>query len=411
MTTLRQILGNVTLAFALLLIAGAALPAEAQLTDVRWQPWLGCWEAIGEPDDAPVVCLAPRSGESGIDMITLIDERVVSRETIVADGQGRRVTREGCEGLERTEFSNDSRRIFFNSELICEGGVTRKSSGVMSMATPYEWLDVRAVEVEGQSVPWVLRYRLASRADFEAAGLGDLPEGGTVVMAARLAASSALTPDQVIEASSKMDGKAVEAWIAESGEPFALDASRLIRMADAGVPDGVIDVMVALSYPDEFVVNTGAGGEEPVRAEQGPRDATRRSYGSGFYDPFYDPYLRYGYYPGFGYGGYGGYGGIGRYGYGMSYRGYGGYGGYGMGYGGYSVYRPGVVVVDRQSAGGRAVAGRGYTRSGRGSTGGVIPRGSSVRSSGGAAARSAPRAGASSSGGGRKAKRRGGSPG
>jgi hypothetical protein len=229
-------------------------------------------------------------------------------------------------------------------------------------------------------------------------------------MASRIAASSALTLDQVIEASSKMDGKAVEAWIAESGAPFALDASRLIRMADAGVPDGVIDVMVALSYPDEFVVNTGAGGEEPVWAEQGPRDASRGSYGGGFYDPFYDPYLRYGYYPGFGY--RSAYVGIGRYGgYGMSYGGYGGYGGYGMGYGGYSVYRPGVVVVERQSAGGRAVAGRGYTRSGRGSTGGVIPRGSSVRSSGGAAARSAPRAGASSSGGGRKAKRRGGSPG
>ena len=417
MTTPRQLLGNVTFAFALLLIAGAASPAEAQLTDVRWQPWLGCWEAIGEPDDAPVLCLAPRSGESGIDMITLIDERVVSRETILADGQGRRVTREGCEGLERTEFSNDSRRIFFNSELMCEGDVTLKSSGVMSMATPYEWLDVRAVEVEGQSVPWALRYRLASRADFEAAGLGDLPEGGAAVMASRIAASSALTLDQVIEASSKMDGKAVEAWIAESGAPFALDASRLIRMADAGVSDGVIDVMVALSYPDEFVVNTGAGGEEPVWAEQGPRDASRGSYGGGFYDPFYDPYLRYGYYPGFGY--RSAYVGIGRYGgYGMSYGGYGGYGGYGMGYGGYgmgyggySVYRPGVVVVERQSAGGRAVAGRGYTRSGRGSTGGVIPRGSSVRSSGGAAARSAPRAGASSSGGGRKAKRRGGSPG
>lgn len=405
MTTPRQLLGNVTLAFALLLIAGAALPAEAQLTDVRWQPWLGCWEAIGEPDDAPVLCLAPRSGESGIDMITLIDERVVSRETILADGQGRGVTREGCEGLERTEFSNDSHRIFFNSELICQGDVTRKSSGVMSMTTPYEWLDVRAVEVEGQSVPWVLRYRLASRADFEAAGLGDLPEGGAVVMAARIAASSALTLDQVIEASSKMDSKAVEAWIAESGAPFALDASWLIRMADAGVADGVIDVMVALSYPDEFVVNTGAAGGERVRAEQGSREARRGSYGSGFYDPFYDPYLRYGYYPGFGYGGYGGYVGIGRYGYGMTYGGYGGYG-MGYGYGGYSVYRPGVVVVGRQSAGGRAVAGRGYTRSGRGSAGGVIPRGSSVRSSGGAAARSAPQAGASSSGGGRKAKRR-----
>ena len=399
MTTPRQVLGNgMLLTCALLLIAGSALPAGAQVADARWQPWLGCWEAVGEPDGAPVLCLAPRSGESAIDMITLIDEQVVSRETIIADGQDRRVTREGCDGLERTEFSDDSHRLFFNSELVCEGDVGRKSSGVMSMSSfPFELLDVRAVEVDGQSAPWMLRYRIASQADFEAAGLGDYVEEGLSVGSARIAAS-ALTLDQVIEASSKVDAKAVEAWIAGRDEPFALDASRLIRMADAGVPDGVIDVMIAVSYPEEFVLQTGDGEGMPLRAAEGRQDRRRlgsRGYANSFYDPFYDPY-RYGRYSAFGYG---------RYGYG--YGGY-GYGGYGFGYGGYSVYNPGVVVVGRrapESAGGRAVIGRGYTRGSRGSTGGVIPRGSSVRSSGGGAARSAPRAG-SSSGGGRTAKPR-----
>ena len=410
MTTPRQVLGNGMLLTCALLLIASAVPAGAQLADARWQPWLGCWEAVGEADGAPVLCLAPRSGESGIDMITLIDERVVSRETIIADGQDRRVTREGCDGVERTEFSDDSRRLFFNSELVCEGDVGRKSSGVMSMSSfPLELLDVRAVEVDGQSAPWMLRYGIASRADFEAAGLGDFVEEGLSAASARIAASSALTLDQVIEASSKVDAKAVEAWIAGRGEPFALDASRLIRMADAGVPDGVIDVMIALSYPAEFVLQTGDGEGMPLRTAEGRQDRRgfgSRGYANSFYDPFYDPY-RYGRYSAFGYGRYG-YGGYGGSGFGYSGYGYGGYGGYGLGYGGYSVYNPGVVVVGRrapESAGGRAVMGRGYTRGSRGSTGGVIPRGSIRSSGGGSVARSAP-SGRASSGGGRTAKPR-----
>lgn len=421
MTKPRHVLGNgMLLSFVVLLIAGSTLPARAQLADLRWQPWLGCWEAVGESADAPVLCLAPLSEEDGIEMITLIDEQVVSREMILSDGRDHRVTQEGCDGWERAEFSDDSHRVFFNSEFVCEGDVRRKSSGVMSMLRfPMEWLDVRAVEVDGQSVPWVLRYRIASQAYFEAAGLTDMADKRLAVESARIAASSALTLDHMIEASSKVDPEVVEAWVAETGEPFALDASRLKQMADAGVPDGVIDVMIAVSYPEDFVLDTGDGADVPLRAGYETRDGIRRRSGpsryvESFYDPFYDPYVRYGRYSAFGYsryglgysryGGYGGYGlGYGRYGryggYGVSY---GGYGGYGYGSGGYSVYRPRVVFVGRrptEAAGGRAVMGRGYTRSG----GVAASRGASTRSSGGSAA-------GASSGSVRKAKPRGGRP-
>ena len=116
MTKPRHVLGDgVLLSFVVLLIAGSTLPARAQ-SDLRWQPWLGCWEAVGESVDAPVLCLAPQPEEDGIEMITLIDEQIVSREMILANGRDHRVTQEGCDGWERAEFSGDSRRVFFNSE-------------------------------------------------------------------------------------------------------------------------------------------------------------------------------------------------------------------------------------------------------------------------------------------------------
>ena len=207
---------------------------------------------------------------------------------------------------------------------------------------------------------------------------------------ARIAASSALTIEDVVNASSHMDAKAVEAWIVERGGQFALDASRLIALADAGVPESVIDIVVAVSYPKHFVVDrNGEGGADVAESEYtttgryGRAGRARFGYGR-YYDPFYyDPFLLSPFYsPYAGYGYYSPY----RYGFGYGL----GYGGFGFGYGTYGTYRPTIVVVGRrpQESGGRprAVRGRGYTRglgSGASSSGSVYARGGTA---GGAAA-------------------------
>jgi hypothetical protein len=199
----------------------------------------------------------------------------------------------------------------------------------------------------------------------------------------------------------------VEAFLAERGEEMGLKAADLIQLADAGVPDNVIDVAVATSYPRSFQLASGMGGGagNPSALDEG---SLRRSWGmsvgyafnpwAGFGYGAFD----YGYYP-YGYG-------YNRYGYGYGY-GYGpGY--YGPGYGG---YRPVVVVVDRETRPhGRVIAGRGYSQ-GRGSSSGPSSKGYVPRSTGGAsgspaASGSGARSSGSSSGSstGRTAKPRGG---
>ena len=388
---------------ALLIIAAPI--AGAQEVDSRWVPWVGCWREVAETAAPPVLCVVPLAGEAAIEMLTMIDGQIVSRESILTDGQQHPVSREECEGWERAEFSGDSHRIYLFSELTCEAGAHRSSTGVMSMVSPFEWLDVRTMDVDGQSVPWVLRYRLASQADFQAAGLGDLIDAqGSDARMARLAASVPIALDDVIEATEKLSAETVQVWVVERGEPFALDASRLIEMADAGVPVSVIDVVVAVSYPEKFVVNEGvlAG-----RRAEGARGRVRPGLGLGlnpFYDPFYDPYSRYSYYSPFGYssryglGSYGGY----RYGYGGYGIGYGGYGfgGYNYGYGGYGTP---IIVVGRRgseagsgSTAGRVVRGGGYTSAG--GSGGSTGRSARPRSlgSGASAPSRAPAARSSS---------------
>ena len=415
----RTILGFLAGAWLVMVVPTAA----AQEVDSRWAPWIGCWRAVDETAAAPLLCVVPLAGEAAIEMLTVADGQVLSRESIFTDGEQHVVSREGCEGWEQAEFSGDSRRIYVRSELICSAGGARTSTGVMSMVSPFEWLDVRTVEVGGQSLPWVLRYRQASRADLQAAGQGDLIAAqGSDARITRMAASVPITLDDVIEAMEKVSAETVEVWVVERAEPFALDAGRLIEMADAGVPASVIDVVVAVSYPEKFVVNGGDLG--PRREEAG------YGYGGGpnpFVNPFYDPYSGYGacssygsrfrgglgYYGGYGYGNsaYRGFSGCGGYGYG--YGGYGGFGGFGYGYGGYGGYGYGggnrIIVVglrddtESGSTEGRVARGGGYTRagSGGGSTGRVAqPRSSGASSSSersGSAASSGRSSGGSSS--------------
>lgn len=390
-----------------LAFAATALPRAAEAQSGSWLPWLGCWEAeAGAPADA-AICVRPAEQAGAVEILRIEGDEILARELVWADGVRHETTREGCEGWEQGAFSADGRRVFLESEHVCEDGLTRRASGLMALAGPVTWLDVRVLEVGDEPTAWVQRYALTSSAPAEALGLGD-PTGGRMVTAgaARVAASAALDLDDVIEASERLPAEAVEAWLAEWGEAFDLSADRLVRLADAGVPDRVIDVMVAVSYPRTFALNARGGAE---RAEsRGAMASSRRGYADPFWDSFY--YGGFGYAPwGFGFRGRYGYG-YSPYGYGYSPYGYsGGFGSWGYG------YRPTVIVVDRRNddgSRGRVVRGRGYTRGSSGSSGSsgsARPSAGPSRSSGGTAGvSSGGSSGSSRPSTGRKAKRRGG---
>ena len=71
--------------------------------------------------------------------------------------------------------------------------------------------------------------------------------------------------------------------LVEIGAGFDLDRATLVMLADAEIAERLIDVMVALSYPDEFTIDRWAGPQSMSSPD--PRIV---SYG---YDPFsYRPY-------------------------------------------------------------------------------------------------------------------------
>jgi hypothetical protein len=335
---------------AALSLAALAAPASAQAPASRWLALAGCWEATPAATGAPMLCILPLGGDA-VQMVAIANGQVVTREQVVANGEMQEGTREGCTGWERARFSADGRRIYLDGEHMC-GTVRQESKGLIALISRTEWIDVRTLSVDGRPVTGVSHYTLAPIDVAEAAGFGNIAaDQAMAVRAARTSASAGLTIEEVIDAHRVVGSDVVRAWVAERKQPFQLNADRLVQMADAGVSPEVIDVVVAVSYPQRFTVADGAQvAQNEVQRSDYLDEPGMRGLGGrrgGFWSPIY----------GYGYGNY------------YNDYFYGGYYGRGYldGYYGYpGIYRPTVVVVETRDpepqSRGRVVNGRGYTR-------------------------------------------------
>lgn len=287
---------------ALLALAAPAAAQEPTL-DTRWSPWLGCWELVTEDfrrdarpgvplqqlaDGRPRICVTPSEG--GARFETTVSDKPAVAYTIVPNGTDRALNEPDCRGTQTAEWSRDGLRIFSRAELTCSGDKTpRRVSSLTMLAPNGHWLDVQAVALEGRESVRVRRYRRVATA-------GD----------ARIVAASRLTLDDIKEATGKISTLAIEAALIETNTGFDLTSRRLIELDDAGVAESVIDLLVALSYPDRFVV------ERTERHTIGtPYINDPYAIGAAYWHPmFYDDF----YYSPYAYRGYGGFGATGGFG-------------------------------------------------------------------------------------------------
>jgi hypothetical protein len=344
-----------TLAIGFGLVLTAASASAQTTPESRWTPWLGCWDLViensrdGSPADElprpqrgsstrgdlrPRVCVEPADG-GGATFRTTIGDRTPIVQTVVADGTARPISETDCTGTQRAEWSRDGLRIFSRAELTCKGDAgPRRVSGIGILGANSTWIDVQSIVVDGRDTYRVRRYRRAS-SDPNASRQ----------------AGRRLTLDDVKEASAKVTPHALEAALVEMNASFGLSSRRLIELDEAHVPAQVIDLMVALSYPQRFVV------ERTARADVGPGPILDDPFGLGWafgypvwsdgfglYSPLYGPYSSYYYSP-------------------FSYRYLPGYNPYFTGGGGLVFDGGGLGSPDpRPSGAGRVVDGLGYTR-------------------------------------------------
>ena len=295
-----------------LAVAGATGQDEAANLDSRWVPWLGCWELvdderreplIGEADptqgqDVPLrglVCLNPAPDGNGVTVTTAAGGEAFLEETLVADGEKNPSAKGKCNGWQRTEWSADGYRLFTSAELTCEENRKLTVSGLSMMVPRSTWVDIQIVESSAGRAVVIRRYRPANDTDVIDSGAPVLNTDLEMKSyRSRLALTNPLSAADITEAASKVAPEALEAAVLEHEEGFALDATALMRLDDAGVRPGLIDLMVALSYPDQFIVNSGSGDGDGGGGFALPGTY----YGTGFPYSYRTPYhvTPFGYY-------------------------------------------------------------------------------------------------------------------
>ena len=324
-------------------------PAPAPQIDARFTSWLGCWRL--EDDLAGTgarMCITPEAG--GVRLQTLVGTQRGIDELVIPDGAARPIVDAECNGSERSEWSKDGLRIFRTTDVTCKNESPRTIRSVAFMAPGAVWVNVQHVGGEAAAANVrAQRYRRAFNQNLADGTKAAQPS------AAPSAADLSWSVDDVIEASGKLPAEALQAALADVRHKFNINRKTLLRLDAADVPEGVIDLMVALTFPDRFVVE---------RASSAPVGV---STGMGWYDPFMSPLMfpsAYGNCYMNGYYGYRSYYSLcGPYTYGYNYYPYSSYYPYYGGGGGW------VPVGDGGSGGtpidtgaGRAINGRGYTQ-------------------------------------------------
>ena len=244
-------------------------PVQAQEQGLRagWQPWLGCWRSMAaEEEDQGILCLIAEGRD--VEMLTIVDGEIEFSEPLVADGGAHEFEREDCWGTESARFSEDRRRLYTASLVTCDGETSRRSTGIISIPTPDEWIDVRAIETNGATTVWSKRYQRTSASVLSELEL-DIPAAPPSPFAlhgGNTYSTSAITIDDVIDASRNVGVDAVTGWLAEVAPRFQdLRVEDLIRLDDAGVATAVIDMVVELSFPEHFALNEETDGADTYR--------------------------------------------------------------------------------------------------------------------------------------------------
>ena len=356
------------LLLAFSIVAGAAqaqepaAPAPSQgataQVDGRFVNWLGCWRLEDDlPGTGARVCITP--DDPGVRLQTIVAGRRTADESLRGDGVQRPITDNDCKGTERAEWSKDRLRLFRYTDVTCGSEPARKVSSVAFLSYGPAWINIQMVEGGAPKSVRVQRYRRAVDQTLpDGSRVPQTPIGGASRIPTE--AEIAWNVDDVIEASGKMPAEVVQAALTEARGRFDLNKKNLIAMADGGVTEATIDLVIGLAYPRKFVVERQGGSSLPIGI----------STGAGLYDPFFSP-IYWGSAYADCYQSFGGYYGYRSYynsmGCGGFYPYYGFYP-YGYNYGYYN--NGGWIIVDPNptptppviQTEGRAVNGRGYTQ-------------------------------------------------
>lgn len=275
-----------------------SVSANKSALDARWIPWIGCWQLWEEQfaqadefiqDDRSIVsrtsvCMTPT--ETGMSLVAKeheqVGQRLLVERHLIADGAKYTIREEGCLGWEQSEWSADGHRLFTSGELRCGNEPIRTVTGVSFMASTLSWVDIQHVQYGDREQLEVRRYSPMPALETEAViDVRALPFKPAEIRRARRFSTETLSLADVTEANKKTMSRVVEALLIETEPDLNLNLDSLIALDDAGIDDQVIDLLVAMSYPEHFLVEK--------RERDGLWSSDRMNFGGigSIYDPIW----------------------------------------------------------------------------------------------------------------------------
>jgi len=243
-------LANLTLA------AEEPAARSAENVDSRWLPWIGSWQLISDgvreadsiAKDNYLLEIRPGSDGSSITMKSYQGEKLLLETRIAPGGSRQPLEGSQCSGWYKYAWSDTGKRLLFESEAGCPSEAPRNISGISVITDDRDWIDIQLLRSGEDHAVSVRKYRTVSASESPNTGPGVIGEP-------RFPVGAGLSVDEVIELSRKIPSELLEAAILELQKPFKINSSALKRLSDAGVQSQVVDLMVALSFPDKFTVS------------------------------------------------------------------------------------------------------------------------------------------------------------
>jgi len=275
------------LALALAFGGSAPLAAQDASDPSPWLAWVGCWESEGTEatgDGGYLLCVTPIPSGGGLEIRSYEGGTLLLTEELRPDGPPIRAEEEGCLGVQQATTSADGARIFLHSELTCGGEFARETQGTLALLPGGQgWLEVQAVrhgEWEEEPLVGIRSFRPASPTLLASLALPDPTAGLSLAIAsARARAGRPLSAEALIELSQRAGSAVAAAFLLARDERMEVSSATLRTLSRGGVSGEVLDLLVALQYPERFDVRpTG----EVAQVEPGRSASSSASYGVGY---------------------------------------------------------------------------------------------------------------------------------
>jgi hypothetical protein len=286
-----------------------AAQTETPGKDPSLTAWFGVWtitddhpSAATDSNQRNTVEIRPTSDRKGLNITRKNPSQPDVFDVVIPDGTKKPLNAQNCTGWKTYQWLPAAGSIVGFSETTCKDSGTFATSTLMMFVDNDQMVEVLSVKSAGRAGVAVRHLRYEQY-------LAPVPDSQPpwVAVEQRISLAAPWTFEAIIQLSKSVEAAMLEAAMIEKKVRLNLTAGSLKQMQAAKVPKEIIDLTVALTFPDQFHIEkngqvvlrpwivSSPSGSAPHRLTQGVL-----TYYPG---AFYDCNSPLGYYRGFSYSG------------------------------------------------------------------------------------------------------------